>query len=517
MDNHPSICQIGRYRWTAIRLYTVRSDIGGCCPSTYSWVAHLKTQQKKLVTVVVEIFMSENEEIQPNTSVPKWEKLKNDLEELDRLYRSKKQQDNFEYALINVSKKNQIDSEDFRKIFNEYHIEKNKIKIFDDWCNKTPFFSLLQRLTTIAGVIALIYSVVTFLPTQQQQRRTETERKNIERDRSHYEAWGIINNNRVNGEGILVKTSSGRITALENLNKDRVPLQRIELAETFLSSVDLSGADLYRANFRGADLYRANFSSQSRQVNPFECFVLSWTKLVDCKSKEELQERGTDLQRASFDGAILYDVKFNAPKTKNKVVNKRLGVNLFRADFRPFYIRKFTSGEIDEFKKSKDPLKQETRKQRETCGTKPTEIDCMLSVYCGMEDRIIQCARPVNAKFIGANLKDADFTKADLKGSDFEDSDLECVTFRGATFNILKRLDSLDLPEGIPPTNFKNANLKGADFRDVVDLSPSQIKQAVDWQKAKYSPFLEKELGLSPQNKPFVCKAYEKEPIRYPA
>jgi uncharacterized protein YjbI with pentapeptide repeats len=477
----------------------------------------LKTQLRKLVIVVVEIFMSEDKEAHSRISDPSWEKLETDLEELDRLYISKEQKDNFEYALINISKKNQFDPEDLRKIFNEYHIEKNKIKIFDDWCNKTPLFSLLQRLTTIAGVIALIYSVITFLPTQQQQRRTETERKNIERDRSHYEAWGIVNNNRVDSEGTLVKANSGRITALENLNKDRVSLQRIELSETFLSGVDLSGADLYRANFRGADFYRANFSSQSMQVNPLGCFVLSWTKLVDCKSKVELKERRTDLQRANFDGAILYDVRFNAPKTKNIDVNKRLGVNLFRADFRPFYIRKFTSGEIDEFKKSKDFSKQKIGKQREMCGTKPSSIECLLSVNCGMKDRIIQCARPVSAKFIGANLKYSDFTKADLKGSDFEDSDLECATFRGATFNILKILDSLDLPEGIPPTNFKNANVKGADFSDVAGLSPSQIKQAIDWRKAKYSRLFAEELGLSPQNKPFDCKVYEKEPIRYPA
>jgi hypothetical protein len=39
MDNHPSICQIGQYRWTAIRLNSLQGDIGGCCPSTYSYLA----------------------------------------------------------------------------------------------------------------------------------------------------------------------------------------------------------------------------------------------------------------------------------------------------------------------------------------------------------------------------------------------------------------------------------------------------------------------------------------------
>jgi uncharacterized protein YjbI with pentapeptide repeats len=430
-----------------------------------------------------------------------WEKLKDDLDALDQLYSSGKQQDNFEYALINIAKENQLESEQLRKIFNEYHTEKRKLKSLDDWFNKTPFFSLLQRFSTIIGVLTLVISAITFLPTQQQQRRTETERKNIERDRSHYEAWAIINNNRVDNKGNLIKASSGRTTALQNLNKDRVPLQSIELPETFLLGIDLSGADLYRANFRGADLYRANFSSQPRQVNPNSCVLWGWTKLVDCKSQEELQERSTDLQRVNFSGAILYGVNFNAPKSNDRETDKKLGVNLFRADFRPFYIRKFTSNEAS----------------RE-CIKSANSIECLLTIKCEMvREPIIQCTRAVNAKFIGANLKAVDFTKANLKGSDFEDSDLECATFRGATFNKVKRTDSIDLPEGISPTNFKEANIKGADFRDVIDLSPDQIKQALNWREARYSSSFAADLGLS-QNKHFTCEGqrYIQEPIRYP-
>ncbi len=33
MDNYPSICQIGRYGWIAIRLNSLQGDMGGCCPS----------------------------------------------------------------------------------------------------------------------------------------------------------------------------------------------------------------------------------------------------------------------------------------------------------------------------------------------------------------------------------------------------------------------------------------------------------------------------------------------------
>ncbi|WP_309732439.1 pentapeptide repeat-containing protein [Chamaesiphon sp. OTE_75_metabat_556] len=349
-------------------------------------------------------------------------------------------------------------------------------------------------------MLTLVISAITFLPTQQQQRRTETERKNIEKDRSHYEAWAIINNNRVDIKGNLIKANSGRTTALQNLNRDRVPLQRIELPETFLSGIDLSGADLYRADFRGADLYQAKFNSLPIQVNPTLC-----DPFIDCKSQEEIKERRTDLQRTNFSGAILYGVNFNAPKLNDSETNKKLGVNLFRADFRPFYIRKFSSNE--------DKISQQ-------CIKNATSTECLITIECGMvRDPIIQCVRAVNATFIGANLKAVDFTKADLKGSNFEDSDLECATFRGAIFNQVKRIDSIDLPEGIPPTNFKKANIRGVDFRDVIDLSPTQVEQAVNWREAIYSASFAAKLGLSPQNKPFDCKGqrYIQEPIRYPS
>jgi uncharacterized protein YjbI with pentapeptide repeats len=449
--------------------------------------------------------MSENGESHSDKSVPQWEKLKGDLDVLDQLYTSGEQQDNFEYELISISKKNHLDSEELRRIFNEYHIERRKLKRLNDWFDKTSFFSLLQRFSTIIGVLTLVLSAITFLPTQQQQRKTETERKNIEKDRSHYEAWAIINNNRVDIKGNLIKASSGRTTALQNLNRDRVSLQSIELPESFLLGIDLSGADLYRSDFRGADLYRANFSSLPMQVNPNACGLWEWTKLVDCKSQEEIKERRTDLQRANFSGAILYGVNFNAPKSNNSEINKKLGVNLFRADFRPFYIRKFRSNE--------DKISQQ-------CIKNATSTECLLTIECSMvRNPIIQCVRAVNATFIGANLKAVDFTKADLKGSNFEDSDLECATFRGAIFNQVKRIDSIDLPEGISPTNFKAANIRGVDFRDVIDLSPSQVKQAVNWQEAIYSPSFAANLGLSPQNKSFACKGqrYIQEPIRYPS
>ncbi len=49
--------------------------------------------------------MSVNGESHPDKSVPQWENLKGDLDVLDQLYTSGKHQDNFEYELINISKK----------------------------------------------------------------------------------------------------------------------------------------------------------------------------------------------------------------------------------------------------------------------------------------------------------------------------------------------------------------------------------------------------------------------------
>ncbi|CDM98212.1 MAG: pentapeptide repeat-containing protein [Limnospira sp. PMC 1291.21] len=70
------------------------------------------------------------------------------------------------------------------------------------------------------------------------------------------------------------------------------------------------------------------------------------------------------------------------------------------------------------------------------------------------------------------NLKGADLTNANLAGINLGKADLEHAIFEGA-------------------------NLQDADFSQVRNLRVSQIKQAVNWQSARYHQSLQQELGIA--------------------
>ncbi|MEL6440909.1 MAG: pentapeptide repeat-containing protein [Cyanobacteria bacterium J06621_8] len=430
-----------------------------------------------------------------NSDLLKFEDIKKDLEELEKLYVSLKQnsgQNNFEYKLLEKAKKLGLTTEELRKIFQEFYTEKKLLKNIDNWLEQTSFFSLLQRLSTIVGVTTLILGAVTFLPTQQEQKRNQITSNNIERQRSHYEAWNIINSNQV-------RAGSGRTIALQNLAEDGVSLNGLEVPGAFLFDIDLGGAALYRANFQGADLYRADFSNKPEQNNPKQCNIWIIKIFADCKPKDKLKSRKTELERANFKGAILYEAKFNNTDFVNREnSNSNLeetqnsqnpNVDIYRADFSPLYL-----GEENKIKN-------------------------IIETECFMNKPIIQCTRATNAEFIGANLRYADFTKASLKGADFSHADLECASFRGAIFN-KEQQESKDLSESIKPTNFTDANLKGADLRDLAistdgdkrGILPEQIKKAKNWKQAQYSDaFLTDELGLSKEDhQPHNCETFQK-------
>lgn len=449
--------------------------------------------------------MSDNKEVKEIT----WNDLQKDIEELDRFYTSVNPEENFEIKLIEKAKKHQLEIEQLRKIFNEYYNEKRKLNNLDKWLEKTPYLSLIQRLSTVIGVITLLLSAITFIPTQQEQKRISIQKNKIDTDRSHYEAWSIINNNN------KVQASSGRVTALQNLIKDRIPLDGLEVPGAFLFNVDFRGAKLYRANFQGADLYRSDFSSKPQQSNPKQCNWWILDIFADCKPEEELQKRKTELERANFRGATLYEAKFNDSDSIDKKQNEEPDVDIYRADFSSFYLTEKKEGkqrQEEDQKYCEDKYPNDSNAKNECLVQKLLETECFLN------KPVIQCTRAVNTEFIGANLKYADFTKASAKGANFSHADLECASFRGAIFN--KEQDqSKDLRDPIKPTNFTKANLKGADFRDLAistkgdpkrGILPEQIKKATDWKQAKYSEAFKKELGLSKQDEPHDCEVFQK-------
>ncbi len=104
----------------------------------------------------------------------------------------------------------------------------------------------------------------------------------------HYQAWQVINT--AQGKG----GSGGRIEALQELNRDGVPLVGVDVSGAFLQNAHLEKARLLRSNFSRADLRDANFN--------FADF--SDAHLLNANFRGS-QLRGASFQRADLEDADL--------------------------------------------------------------------------------------------------------------------------------------------------------------------------------------------------------------------
>src|SRR6202051_2310571 len=96
------------------------------------------------------------------------------------------------------------------------------------WLSGWAFLEVLEYIGTLSIFFAVIsYFAESGLRTKQR----------------HYQAWQVINT--AQGKG----GCGGRIEALEELNKDEVPLVGLDVSDAFLQRLNLDGADLDRANF----------------------------------------------------------------------------------------------------------------------------------------------------------------------------------------------------------------------------------------------------------------------------
>ena len=125
----------------------------------------------------------------------------------------------------------------------------------------------------------------------------------------HYQAWQVINT--AQGKG----GSGGRVEALQELNKDGIPLVGVDVSGAFLQGVDLKRARLVRSNFNAADLRDsvfdfADFSDADLQAANF---------------------RHGNLRNADFQGANLDDADFSAADLSGAAFS---GATLANADLR---------------------------------------------------------------------------------------------------------------------------------------------------------------------------------------
>lgn len=134
----------------------------------------------------------------------------------------------------------------------------------------------------------------------------------------HYQAWQVVNT--AQGKG----GSGGRVDALEELNRDRVPLVGVDVSRAFLQGIRLPRADLLRSNLEGVDARGSNFRGanltySNLQSSNFRNSDLTSSRLeganLDDADLAEADLTGADLtdvtlDRADLRGANLHDIKW---------------------------------------------------------------------------------------------------------------------------------------------------------------------------------------------------------------
>jgi Pentapeptide repeats (9 copies) len=165
-----------------------------------------------------------------------------------------------------------------------------------EWCcewgawalGNWAFLELLEYLGTFSVLVAVIFYFV--------ESGDRIKQK-------HYQAWQVINS--AQGKG----GSGGRIEALEELNRDRVPLTGVDASLAFLQGVRLAHAQLNRCDLHAADMRDSHLDAST---------------LLFC-NLESANLRHASLRNADLSDAILKDADLSASSLEN--------ANLSRADF----------------------------------------------------------------------------------------------------------------------------------------------------------------------------------------
>ena len=109
-----------------------------------------------------------------------------------------------------------------------------------EWCayllNNWTFLEVLEYLSSFGVLVAVLFYFAESGDRLKQK---------------HYQAWQVINT--AQGKG----GNGGRIDALQELNRDGVPLVGVDLSMAFLQGIQLKRVNLSRANLAGADARKA--------------------------------------------------------------------------------------------------------------------------------------------------------------------------------------------------------------------------------------------------------------------
>jgi Pentapeptide repeats (8 copies) len=110
-------------------------------------------------------------------------------------------------------------------------------------------------------------------------------------------------------------------------------------------------------------------------------------------------------------------------------------------------------------------------------------------------------ANLVNASLSNAYLFNADLRSADLRNADFHSASLRRACLQGSLLVGADLSNAFLVEADLSNALLTGANLDGTHFSETKGLTPEQVKQAKNWEKAFYDEEFCQELGLPPESK----------------
>ncbi|UCH63542.1 MAG: pentapeptide repeat-containing protein [Fidelibacterota bacterium] len=165
-------------------------------------------------------------------------------------------------------------------------------------------WALIEILGYIARFSILVAVIAYFAGADDRRQQAEDQRKT-----KHYQAWQVIN--AAHGK----PGDGGRTDALQDLNRDRISLYRIDLSGAILGGtsedalwigVDLPGAKLSEAVLRRTVMSRANLREARMSYCDLDSAYLRYADLTEA-SLYEADLTSADLSGADLTGASLYE------------------------------------------------------------------------------------------------------------------------------------------------------------------------------------------------------------------
>jgi Pentapeptide repeats (8 copies) len=178
------------------------------------------------------------------------------------------------------------------------------------WLSGLAFLEVLEYV----GTLSIFFAVISYFAESGDRLKQK-----------HYQAWQVINT--AQGKG----GAGGRIEALEELNRDRVPLVGVDVSDAFLMGLELNRADLVRSNFSSADVRGGSFVAAR----------LEFATLASANI------RNGNFQNANLRNATLEDADLQGANLGNADLE---GANLSRADLRHVDLRNIKWSQIADMK-----------------------------------------------------------------------------------------------------------------------------------------------------------------------